>query len=155
MRPLPMKHLVAAISIALVTGCTTLPREGATDAARAVLATQREAWNRGDIDAFMDGYWRSDDLRFAGGDTFRNGWQVTLDRYRTSYPDRAAMGLLDFALVEVRALDADTVYVFGQWKLTRIGEPPDEAPHGLFTLLVERKGGKWVVTRDHTSAAGN
>jgi uncharacterized protein (TIGR02246 family) len=148
-----MRRFVVACAVGLLAACATLSQEGATDAARRVLATQRDAWNRGDIAAFMDGYWRSDDLRFAGGDAYRSGWQTTLDRYRASYPDRVAMGKLDFDLVEVRALDAHTVYVFGKWKLTRTGEPADQAPHGLFTLLVEQKDGTWVVTRDHTSAA--
>jgi hypothetical protein len=64
------------------------------------------------------------------------------------------MGNLDFKLLEVRELSPTVVYVFGQWHLTRANETPDKAPHGLFTLIVEKKGRRWVVTRDHTSAAG-
>jgi len=126
----------------------------ATSAVRKVLAVQQEAWNRGDIDSFMQGYAKSDDIRFAGGDKVKYGWQATLDSYRKGYPDSAAMGKLDFELIEVRELGAAAVYVFGKWHLTRANEPPDKAPHGLFTLIVERKGGTWVITRDHTSAAG-
>jgi ketosteroid isomerase-like protein len=127
----------------------------ATRAARRVLADQQEAWNRADIDAFMKGYWKSEEIRFAGGDTFRHGWQATIDRYRKSYPDAAAMGKLDFDLVEVRELSKTVVYVFGKWHLTRANEAADKAPHGLFTLIVEKKGNDWFVTRDHTSAASN
>lgn len=126
----------------------------ATTAARDVLAVQRDAWNRGDLEAFMQGYWKSDEIRFAGGDSFRYGWQATLKSYQKGYPDAAAMGKLDFDLLEVRELNPDVVYVFGKWKLTRANEAPEKAPHGLFTLIVERKDGAWVVTRDHTSAAG-
>ena len=126
----------------------------ATKAARNVLEVQREAWNRGDLEAFMQGYWKSDDIRFAGGDTFRYGWQATLKSYQKGYPDQAAMGKLDFDLLEVREISPDLVYVFGKWHLTRVNDAPDKAPHGLFTLIVERKDGAWVVTRDHTSAAG-
>ncbi len=124
-----------------------------TRAARELLATQRDAWNRGDLDAFMQGYARSDDLRFAGGASVRSGWQATLDRYRAAYPDAAAMGALDFELVEVREVGPAAVYVFGRWRLTRAGESPDQAPHGVFTLLVELRDGVWVITRDHSSAA--
>jgi uncharacterized protein (TIGR02246 family) len=126
----------------------------ATTAARNVLAAQKEAWNRGDIDGFMQGYARSDAIRFAGGDRFNYGWQATLDSYRKGYPDAAAMGKLDFDLVEVRELTPDVVYVFGRWRLSRANETADKAPHGLFTLIVERANGVWAVTRDHTSAAG-
>ena len=123
------------------------------EAARTLLATQRDAWNRGDIDAFMKDYWHSEDLRFAGGDVVRTGWQATIDRYRKAYPDPAAMGKLDFELVEVREFTPTVVYLFGKWHLTRVGDTPDQAPHGLFTLIVEKKDGAWVITRDHTSSA--
>ncbi len=124
------------------------------EAARALLSRQRDAWNRADIDAFMQDYWHSGELRFAGGDTVRTGWQETIDRYRKTYPDPTTMGKLDFVLVEVRELTPVVVYVFGKWNLTRRGDAPGKAPHGLFTLIVERKDGEWVITRDHTSTAG-
>jgi uncharacterized protein (TIGR02246 family) len=126
----------------------------ATAAVRKMLAVQDEAWNRGDIEGFMQYYWKSDTIRFAGGDSYRYGWQATLDSYRKGYPDAAAMGKLSFDLLEVREMSPDVVYVFGKWKLARVNEAADKAPHGLFTLIVERKDGAWVVTRDHTSAAG-
>ena len=125
----------------------------ATIATRALLADQQAAWNRADIDGFMQGYWHGPDLRFAGGDAYRSGWQETLERYRKSYPDAAAMGRLDFSLVEVRELSPVVVYVFGQWRLTRTIDVAGQVPHGLFTLIVEKKDGAWAVTRDHTSAA--
>ena len=102
----------------------------------------------------MQGYARSDAIRFAGGDRFNYGWQATLDSYRKGYPDAAAMGKLDFDLVEVRELSPAVVYVFGKWRLTRANEAADKAPHGLFTLIVEKTNGTWAITRDHTSAAG-
>ena len=93
-------------------------------------------------------------IRFAGGDNFKYGWQATLDGYRKSYPTAAAMGKLDFDVLEVREMSPDAAYVFGKWRLTRVNEAPEKAPHGLFTLLFERKNGNWVITRDHSSAAG-
>ena len=101
----------------------------------------------------MKGYRQSEDIRFASGGAFKYGWQATLNGYRKAYPDAAAMGKLDFDLVEVRELGPDAVYVFGKWNLTRADEAKQKAPHGLFTLIVERKDGTWVITRDHTSAA--
>lgn len=141
----------------LVLYCAALPAVAAeTDAissARNLLAVQRDAWNRADIDAFMQGYWQSQDIRFASGDAFKYGWQVTLDGYTKAYPSAAAMGKLDFDLIEVRQLSTDAVYVFGKWNLTRANEAKEKDPQGLFTLIVERKNGAWVITRDHTSVA--
>ena len=147
--------ILAAGTLAMA-GSATAESDSRVDsvgAAREVLELQRQAWNRADIDAFMASYWRGDDLRFAGGDQFRTGWQATIDRYRATYPDAAAMGELDFELIEVRALAPDVVYVFGRWALQRDQDAVDHRPHGLFTLIVEPKDGRWVITRDHTSSA--
>ena len=147
-----MKRLVLSCLLCAVVFDAAAAETAATRGARAVLADQRDAWNRADLDAFMQGYWKSDDIRFAGGDAYRTGWQATLDRYRATYPDAATMGRLDFELVEVRELAPDSVLVFGKWRLARAGDVDAAAPHGLFTLLVERKLGRWVITRDHTSS---
>ena len=109
----------------------TAAETDATRAARRVLADQQAAWNRGDLDAFMDGYWKSGDLRFAGGDAVRTGWQATIDRYRKSYPDAAAMGKLDFELIEVREVTPAYVYVFGRWHLARATNPRKGAARPL------------------------
>ncbi len=115
----------------------------------SVLAKQSAAWNRGDIDAFMDGYAKTDGLRFASGGTVTHGWQQTLERYRQHYPDRATMGALTFSELDVNVLSADAALVFGRWRLkTDKGEP-----NGLFTLLFRKADGAWKIAADHTSAA--
>ncbi len=144
-----MKRLLPFLALLILAVSAYAAEPPSVVATRNLLAVQRDAWNRADIDGFMQGYWHSEDLRFAGGDSFRSGWQETIDRYRKTYPDAAAMGELDFDLVEVRELSPEAVFVFGKWALKRA----QDAPHGLFTLLVERKDGAWVITRDHTSAA--
>ena len=122
---------------------------GADEAAiRAVLQQQVEAWNDGDIDAFMDGYVRTDSLRFASGGTVHRGWQATLDRYHRTYPDRAAMGTLTFDLHAVRVLSAQWAVVFGGYQLERA----EDRPSGLFTLLFEKQHEGWRIVHDHTSA---
>ncbi|MGI9024308.1 MAG: YybH family protein [Burkholderiaceae bacterium] len=150
-----MRRLILIVALSMSALSPVAADTDATSASRHLLAVQRDAWNRADIEAFMRGYWRSEDIRFASGDAFKYGWRATLDGYRKAYPDAATMGRLDFDLVEVRELSPDAVYVFGKWKLTRADEAKDKAPHGLFTLIVERKDGTWVITRDHTSAAAN
>lgn len=114
-----------------------------------LLEAQVAAWNRGDIDGFMQTYAPTDDLRFASGDTVTYGWRATLERYRHRYPDRAAMGTLAFQDLVVTELGADAALVFGHWQLTRAAD----RPHGLFTLLVRRTPAGWRIFADHTSAA--
>jgi len=114
-----------------------------------ILQTQATAWNRGDIDAFMQTYAQVDDLRFASGGNVTYGWKATLERYKHRYPDRAAMGSLAFSELTVTELSPDAALVFGHWQLTRAAD----TPHGLFTLLVRRTPAGWKIFADHTSVA--
>lgn len=113
-----------------------------------VLDEQVEAWNEGDIEGFMAGYLRSEELRFTSGNEVRRGWRNTLERYRQTYPDRAAMGTLAFEELDVRVLSEHAAQVFGRFRLTR----KSDEPTGLFTLLVERHGDRWRIVTDHTSS---
>lgn len=119
------------------------------EAIRSVLQEQVEAWNAGDLESFMAGYARTDSLRFASGGTVRTGWHAALERYQSSYPDRAAMGTLAFDRIDIRVLAPRWARVFGAWRLDRA----DDAPHGLFTLLMEKRDGHWRIVHDHTSSA--
>jgi ketosteroid isomerase-like protein len=117
---------------------------------RRTLDDQEAAWNRGDLDAFMDGYWRSDDLRFYSGGTVTNGWSPTLERYRKRYQaDGREMGQLEFSDLDVQPLAPEAVFVRGRWKVVT----SKETFEGLFTLLFRWIDGKWVIVHDHTSAA--
>ncbi len=113
----------------------------------AVLDMQVEAWNDGDIDGFMAGYLRSDELRFTSGSEVQYGWRKTRQRYHDRYPDRAAMGTLAFEDLDVRVLSEDAALVFGRFRLTR----ESDEPTGWFTLLVEQHGDRWFIVADHTS----
>ena len=115
---------------------------------REVLSGQVEAWNSGDLEAFMFDYLPGDALRFASGNTVERGWQPTLDRYQRRYPDRAAMGELSFSELDVDVLGADDALVFGRWRLEREADTPE----GLFTLHMVRRYGRWMIASDHTSS---
>ncbi len=138
---------------ALLLTATALSAEGAPssdeDAIRRLLAAQAEAWNDGDLDRFMAGYWQDEGLRFASGDRVQHGWQATLDGYRSRYRDRAAMGRLRFTELDIEVVGTDAALVFGRWSLERAAD----RPHGLFTLLLRRMADGWKITRDHTSSA--
>lgn len=114
---------------------------------RALLAKQTEAWNRGDVDGFMEGYWKNDSLMFIGKSGITYGWQQTLDNYKKGYPDKTAMGQLTLTLIEMKPLSKKYFSVIGKWHLKRsIGDLS-----GHYTLLLKRISGKWVIVKDHSS----
>lgn len=115
----------------------------------AVLMAQQDDWNDGDIVGFMQGYHKSDDLRFASGGNITMGWQNTLDGYLNRYENRAKMGVLEFDIKSAIALDEDDGLVFGKWTLTREADKPN----GLFTLHMKKGEDGWKVVSDHTSSA--
>lgn len=112
-----------------------------------VLETQRQAWNRGDLETYMQGYWQSDSLLFVGHSGPKYGWQTTLDNYKKGYPDKAAMGQLSFRILQVQLLDKTHAFVLGGWQLQR----QSDAPGGYFTLLLRKIKGEWKVVADHSS----
>lgn len=114
---------------------------------RSLLQKQTEAWNRGDIEGFMEGYWKNDSLMFIGKSGITYGWQQTLDNYKKGYPDKTAMGQLTFTLIEMKSLSKKYFSVVGKWHLKRtIGDIG-----GHYTLLMKKIKGKWVVVSDHSS----
>ncbi len=143
--------LFAAFFVGIGSGCRALSPAPEADRAaiRDVLAAQVAAWNRGDIEAFMDGYARTDSLRFASGGSVQRGWAAALERYQASYPSRAAMGTLAFQQLDVRVLGPTSALVFGRWQLARASDTPS----GLFTLLFMRRADGWRIVHDHTSSA--
>jgi ketosteroid isomerase-like protein len=115
----------------------------------AVLTRQKEAWNRGDIETFMEGYHRSPDIVFTSGGKIRRGFDETLARYREKYVAGDAMGHLDFTDVTLQPVGADGAVALGTWRLT---ETP-KAGEGVFTLVLTKVDGRWGIVHDHTSSA--
>jgi ketosteroid isomerase-like protein len=114
---------------------------------REVLETQNAAWNRGDIDGFMNGYWENDSLMFIGKSGVTYGWTNTLNNYKKGYPDTAAMGKLAFTLIQLKNLSKEYYHVTGKWFLKRsVGDIG-----GHFTLLFRKINGRWVIISDHSS----
>ncbi|QYI99434.1 nuclear transport factor 2 family protein [Thalassovita mediterranea] len=120
-----------------------------TERIEAVIQKQADAWNRGDIDAFMDGYLRSSELRFASGGTVTRGFEPTLARYKARYDTREAMGTLSFTELETVLLSKDAAVLHGRWQLTR----DNDTPSGLFTLVFRKIGGDWQIISDTTTSA--
>jgi ketosteroid isomerase-like protein len=133
--------LIAAMSVA------AFAQSKDEAAIRKVMDEQAAAWNRGDIDGFMAGYWKSEKLTFVSGTNVTRGWQQTLDRYKKGYDTRAKMGTLTFSDLEITVLSKDAAVVLGSWSLAR----EKDNPHGKFTLIFRKFKEGWRVVMDHTS----
>ncbi|QIA08692.1 YybH family protein [Draconibacterium halophilum] len=112
-----------------------------------LLDKQTEAWNEGDLEKFMETYWKSDKLVFMGSRGPTYGWQATLDGYKKGYPGKTAMGHLEFKILDLRKIDTKTVFLIGRYELTR--EIGDLIGH--FTLIIQKIDGGWVIISDHSS----
>jgi ketosteroid isomerase-like protein len=140
-----MKHFL----LVLVCLCSNQLRAQSTaeKTIRTIMAQQESAWNRGDLEGFMEGYWKSDSLRFIGSKGLTYGWNQTLQNYRKGYPDTDAMGTLKFTILSVEKLSKNSAFVIGKWHLAR--KAGDLSGH--YTLLWRRIEGKWVIVADHSS----
>ena len=140
--------VICYILIALVCAA---PEQASTSVAeiQSVLTAQQDAWNHGDIDAFMNGYARSAATVFVSQDEVSRGWETVRDRYRVKYSDRTKMGTLSFSEIEVTMLSPESAVVLGRWRLKRT----DDEPHGRFTLILKHLPEGWRIVHDHTSAA--
>ncbi|HWI93598.1 MAG TPA: hypothetical protein VNT20_20095 [Flavisolibacter sp.] len=117
------------------------------NAIRQLLTVQTENWNKGDIEGFMQTYWKSDSLMFIGKSGVYFGWQETLNNYKKGYPDTTAMGKLSFDVIAVKKLSPEYYYVVGKWMLKRtIGDLS-----GHYDLLLRKINGKWYIIADHSS----
>lgn len=116
-------------------------------AIRRVMDEQTAAWNRGDIEGFMQGYWNSPEMKFVSGDNVARGWQAALDRYKKNYDSRAKMGVLAFSDLEINIISGDAAVVLGSWALQR----ESDNPKGKFTLIFRKFKDGWKIVHDHTS----
>jgi ketosteroid isomerase-like protein len=147
--------VAALLSVAVALSSCAQPPEGeranAENAAaiRAVLDAQAAAWNRGDIEGYMDGYERSDQTVFVSGDNLTRGWQTVLDRYKKSYDTREKMGTLAFTDLDIKPLSPFYAVATGRWQLTRAAD----TPHGRFTLIFRKTSAGWRIVVDTTTSA--
>ena len=133
----------------LLIGCSGDEASESERGIRAVLDAQVAAWNEGDVERYMEGYWRSDKTIFVSGGSRLMGYDSVLARYRRSYPTQEAMGNLTFEELEVIMLSPSASIARGIWRLER----DQDEPWGRFTLLLEQKPEGWRIVYDHTSSA--
>jgi uncharacterized protein (TIGR02246 family) len=148
---LSMKRLLQVLIAGLAVMMLVPSLHAQADAVKQVLADQENAWNRGDIAAFMTGYADSPQTTFIGT-TIEHGYRSIFARYQKKYASREAMGHLDFTNLTVRMLGADHAVVTGHFHLTRSATGGGDAS-GIFSLLFEKEAAGWKIILDHTSAS--
>ena len=140
-------RILLLILISILWNSTGFTQDRNARAILDLLDTQTAAWNKGDLQAFMKGYWENDSLRFIGKSGITYGWNNTLANYKRGYPDTAAMGKLNFTILVVKKLSPRYYEVVGKWYLKRsIGDAS-----GHYTLLLRKIKGSWVIVSDHSS----
>ncbi len=141
-----MKHYI--IIVLLIAACSPGKIEQDKQDIKAVLKAQQLAWSENDIDGFMDGYWKSDSLKYYGSGGLKTGWQLTLDNYKRNYPTKAETGELNFVLDDISPISRDAYYVMGQYHLTR------EAgnANGVFKIIFKKLNGEWKIISDLSCA---
>jgi ketosteroid isomerase-like protein len=123
-------------------------QDGDRSAITQILINQQVNWNKGDVDAFLEGYWHSPELTFAGSNGIARGWDAVRARYKKNYSDRESMGQLEFSALEFRVLGANAALILGHWHLTRAKGDVG----GVFSLVWQRFPEGWRIIHDHTSA---
>jgi len=143
--------LIAGMVLAVVAGGFGADAKDASrEAIRKVIEEQQAAWNRGDLEAFMAGYWNSPELTFFSGAHESKGWQAALDRYKKTYQSAGhEMGKLEFANLRIEMLGADAAFARGEFHLTM---SDGKTPHGLFTLIFRKFPDGWKIVHDHSAA---
>ncbi|RYZ25487.1 MAG: nuclear transport factor 2 family protein [Chitinophagaceae bacterium] len=140
-----MKKLFLLLFV--LSSAMAFSQKGEEGKIRQLLLKQTESWNRGDIEGFMQTYWKSDSLMFIGKSGVTRGWQKTLENYKKGYPDTTAMGKLSFDILSVKQVSPENCFVVGKWMLKRsIGDLS-----GHYTLLLQKINGQWVIVADHSS----
>ena len=141
-------------TVARVTGASTAA--GDEKDIRAVLEAQVVAWNKGDLDGFMAGYWNDEGLTFISGGDITSGWKKTKERYEKRYKsDGKEMGKLTFSDLHVETLSPNAAMVRGKFDLVFEKEKDEKkrTASGRFTLLLRKQPDGWKIVHDHTSAA--
>jgi len=142
-----ISRLISGIFIIFSISCSPPSMTDTENTIAELMMKQEVCWSAGDIECFMEPYWRSDSLKFIGSKGLTYGWQQTLDNYKNSYPSAEAMGKLTFTNLYIEQLSKDYVSVIGKWHLER----EKGNLEGHYSLIWKRMGGQWKIISDHSS----
>lgn len=144
-----MKNIVLFLGLLILTSFNTVNENKDEEAIKKVMMDQQLAWNNYDLEAFMEGYWKSEDLKFYGSGGITHGWKNTLERYKKSYPSKEYTGTLKFVLNEISKINETSYYVMGEYHLERSAGNAD----GIFMIIFKKIKGQWKIIAD-TSCKG-
>ena len=114
------------------------------EAIKAVMKLQEKAWSQNDLEGFMQGYWKSDSLKFYGRNGLTKGWQQTLDNYKKSYPTKEHSGSLTFIINDISKIEKGSYWVMGEYFLKRsVGDA-----NGVFLIIFKKINGEWKIVAD-------
>lgn len=139
--------VLVAVSCSEQNAIAPIPEKEISSKILSHMREQEQSWNHGDIEGFMKHYWHSDSLKFIGSRGLTYGWQQTLDNYRKGYPDKDAMGRLQFDILNTEVLSDASAFVIGKWTLFRSADTLS----GHYTLLWKKLNNQWVIVADHSS----
>ena len=142
-----MKRIYLVFASCLFIAIGSFAQSAAEKEILGILDRQTQAWNRGDLEAFMKGYWENDSLMYIGKGGVTYGYASTLNSYKKNYGDTARMGKLKFDILHVKSMGPDHYFVVGKWFLTRSAGNVG----GHYTLIFKKIKGEWVIISDHSS----
>ncbi len=142
-----MKRIYLVFACCLFITINSFAQSAAENEILGILERQTRAWNRGDLEAFMKGYWENDSLMYIGKGGVTYGYASTLNTYKKNYGDTARMGKLKFDILHVKSLGPDHYFVVGKWFLTRSAGNVG----GHYTLIFKKIKREWVIISDHSS----
>ena len=140
-----MKQLIILFTIGFMTySCENTNTVSDKDQILTILKKQEKAWSENDIDAFMEGYWKSDSLKFYGAAGLKYGWQTTLDNYKKRYPTNDHTGTLSFKINDISQINTASYFVMGEYHLARkVGDA-----NGVFMIIFKKINGEWKIIAD-------
>lgn len=142
-----MKKIIVFIAFISLNSFYMVGQNKDVEEIKHLLETQRQAWNNHDIETFMEGYWKSEDLKFYGKNGVTYGWDNTLARYKKAYPTKEHFGTLEFVLNDISSINKDAYYVLGEFHLKRSIGNAD----GIFMLVLKKIKGEWKIIADTSS----
>lgn len=139
-----MKKLLLLFYLLVTLNAVSQTEAANKEAIISVLKSQEIAWNQNDLEGFMQGYWKSDSLKFYGSSGLTNGWQKTLDNYKKGYPTKEYTGRLKFTIDAITTIENNSYYVMGQYHLTRNAGNAN----GVFLIIFRKIDGEWKIVAD-------
>jgi len=138
------KTLLILCLVSFTIGFSQTTEKEDEKAIKSVMALQEEAWTNNDLEGFMQGYWKSDSLKFFGSGGLTKGWQKTLDNYKRNYPTKEHSGTLKFTIKDISKIEEDSYWVMGKYHLKRsVGDA-----NGVFLIIFKKINGEWKIVAD-------